>query len=405
MDTADGNLVAKDLAASASFYRRPLPEDLVAFASAQGRQLFREALGSGGMEGWFALSEQFHTQADPAFCGLGTLVVVLNALEIDPGRIWKGPWRWYGEDLLDCCLPLEEVKRKGVTIDELACLARCNGAISRVVRGDEGSVEDLRREVRAATASPRGPVLVAAYSRALLGQTGDGHFSPIAGYHAERDLVLILDVARFKYPPHWVPLPALWEAMKAFDPATGRARGFIVLDRGVQRALPLFFRLSAGDGVGALVTALLEQAPALLAAAPTDSGAALVAGWVKAVETQLRDKVCRGMGCQSTVPARLPPEHRAAVEQLLAELRQTAVHQAVVASRPPGQTSQIPDEVLATLLLALPEAALAQLPAATRQTLRSLREGESIGPALAEEIAALREQMSILREWQSLTSP
>lgn len=32
---------------------------------------------------------------------------------------------------------------------------------------------------------------------------GDGHFSPIGGYHAGRDLVLILDTARFKYPPHW----------------------------------------------------------------------------------------------------------------------------------------------------------------------------------------------------------
>jgi len=28
--------------------------------------------------------------------------------------------------------------------------------------------------------------------------TGDGHFSPIGAYHAENDLVLILDVARFK---------------------------------------------------------------------------------------------------------------------------------------------------------------------------------------------------------------
>jgi Phytochelatin synthase len=32
----------------------------------------------------------------------------------------------------------------------------------------------------------------------VLGQTGSGHFSPIAGYHAATDSVLILDVARFK---------------------------------------------------------------------------------------------------------------------------------------------------------------------------------------------------------------
>ena len=34
-------------------------------------------------------------------------------------------------------------------------------------------------------------------------QTGDGHFSPVAGYHAGTDSVLVLDVARFKYPPYW----------------------------------------------------------------------------------------------------------------------------------------------------------------------------------------------------------
>ena len=40
---------------------------------------------------------------------------------------------------------------------------------------------------------------------------GDGHFSPIGGYSACEDMVLILDTARFKYPPHWVPLEMLYK--------------------------------------------------------------------------------------------------------------------------------------------------------------------------------------------------
>ena len=36
------------------------------------------------MEGYFRLAQQFHTQADPAFCGLGSLVCALNALRIEP---------------------------------------------------------------------------------------------------------------------------------------------------------------------------------------------------------------------------------------------------------------------------------------------------------------------------------
>lgn len=54
--------------------------------------------------------------------------MVLNALEIDPGREWKGVWRWYSDDNLDCCATdVSEIKEKGVTFREFGCLAKCNG--------------------------------------------------------------------------------------------------------------------------------------------------------------------------------------------------------------------------------------------------------------------------------------
>jgi hypothetical protein len=70
---------------------------------------------------------------------------------------------------------------------------------------------------------------VANYDRAALGQTGNGHFSPLAAWHAASDRVLVLDVARFKYPPHWVPVDKLWQAMCALDPASSLARGYLVI--------------------------------------------------------------------------------------------------------------------------------------------------------------------------------
>lgn len=76
---------------SSSFHRRPLPADAIPFSSPRGRELFAEALAGGGLEGYFPLAEQFHTQDEPAYCGLGSLTVALNALAIDPGRNWKGP--------------------------------------------------------------------------------------------------------------------------------------------------------------------------------------------------------------------------------------------------------------------------------------------------------------------------
>lgn len=212
-----------------TFYRRPLPDGLVSFSSPEGRRLFHEALVEGGMDGWFPLAENFHTQAEPAYCALGSLVVVLNALAIDPGRTWKGPWRWYSEDLLDCCDPLEVVKQRGMTLGQVACLARCNGATALVRRAGEVDVDALRADL--AAAGRGGPMVLSSFGRGALGQTGDGHFSPIGGWHAGRDLALVLDVARFKYPPFWVPVERLHAAMATTDPATGRSRGWIVLDR------------------------------------------------------------------------------------------------------------------------------------------------------------------------------
>lgn len=72
-----------------SFYRRPLPEGCIAFSSAEGRDLSRGARAR-DHGGFFVLAEQFHTQSEPALCGLGTLVVILNALAIDPGRRQPG---------------------------------------------------------------------------------------------------------------------------------------------------------------------------------------------------------------------------------------------------------------------------------------------------------------------------
>jgi glutathione gamma-glutamylcysteinyltransferase len=175
-----------------------------------------------------------HTQAQPAWCGQGTLVTVLNALGVDPGRNWKGPWRWFGEELLDCCKSLELAAAEGLVLEEVACLARCNGGAVELVRALPENEAAFRAALDASVRAPLGPFLVAAYDRAGLGQTGSGHYSPVGAWHAERDLVLILDVARFKYPPHWAPVSALWEAMRGVDPSTGQARGWLLVSRAEQ---------------------------------------------------------------------------------------------------------------------------------------------------------------------------
>ncbi|KAI9016224.1 Phytochelatin synthase-domain-containing protein [Hyaloraphidium curvatum] len=229
-------------AAPQTFYKRPLPPSLVPFSSPEGRAIFSRAMsaapspGTSAMDAFFLLIAHLVTQADPAFCGLGTLATVLNALEVDPGRPWKGVWRYYDETLLDCCRPLETVRKQGITLDEFACLARCNGLRADVFRADASTEEEFRRAIEltssyASKGSGAPAVLCVAYHRGTLGQTGDGHFSPVGGWSPADDRVLVLDVARFKYPTYWADVRTLWESLGRVDSVSGRPRGFVVLSR------------------------------------------------------------------------------------------------------------------------------------------------------------------------------
>ncbi|CAN0077952.1 unnamed protein product [Ectocarpus sp. 13 AM-2016] len=103
------------------------------------------------------------------------------------------------------------------------------------------TLEDLRAVVEECSSADRGRVVVVTYDRRGLKQTGSGHFSPVGGYHKEKDLVLIMDTARFKLPPHWAPLPILWEAMQRVDPDTGRPRGYMVLEKAHSLSHRLFY--------------------------------------------------------------------------------------------------------------------------------------------------------------------
>eukprot|EP00598_Pedospumella_elongata_P015111 CAMPEP_0185014408 /NCGR_PEP_ID=MMETSP1098-20130426/99301_1 /TAXON_ID=89044 /ORGANISM="Spumella elongata, Strain CCAP 955/1" /LENGTH=446 /DNA_ID=CAMNT_0027543497 /DNA_START=61 /DNA_END=1401 /DNA_ORIENTATION=+ len=244
-----------------SFHKRQLPVSLTAMASPAGKQLFREALGEGGLESYFPLAEQFVTQSEPSFCSVSTLAMVLNALSFDPKKVWKGSWRWVSEEMLQCASPrvcghsMEKIKTDGLSFVQFESLARCHGvkiSSHRVVAEPEDHEEEEDPETaipcpesidrfrilveKISTDDQAGTFIVVNFSRKVLNQTGDGHFSPIGGYHREKDLVLIMDVARFKYPPYWVPLTQLWEAMAEPDLVSGEPRGYFVISGWNDRA-------------------------------------------------------------------------------------------------------------------------------------------------------------------------
>jgi hypothetical protein len=221
-----------------SVHKRVLPSSLTALSSPEGRKYLLEAFTANTAESYWALTEQFVNQSEPAFCGVTTLLMVLNAKCIDPQIRWRGGWRFYGSEdvLLDrCCLSAERIRRVGVTVEEFRLLGRCHGLSVELKRPQEDGVErytvnDFRDDIRGTLSETKShPILVVSFSRRHLGQTGDGHFSPLAAYHEQTDQVLLLDVARFKYSPYWVSIEDLYASMEPEDSVTQESRGWFLL--------------------------------------------------------------------------------------------------------------------------------------------------------------------------------
>ncbi|KAI8096821.1 Phytochelatin synthase-domain-containing protein [Halteromyces radiatus] len=215
-----------------TFYQRELPATLVRFSSDKGKSLFRESMELGFAEAFFPLTGNFTTQSEPAYCGPSSLAMVLNALEVDPKRKWKGNWRWYSDELLDCCLSKEEMKINGITFDKFACLAKCHSEVI-AKRAPTFSFDEFQKDVIDVTARSD-KFLVVSFSRKTLGQTGDGHFSPIGAYNPDSKMVLVLDTARYKYPSYWCPIDTLYESMNPVDKETGRPRGYFLISYDIE---------------------------------------------------------------------------------------------------------------------------------------------------------------------------
>jgi glutathione gamma-glutamylcysteinyltransferase len=161
-------------------------------------------------------------------------------LNWDPKRTWKGVWRWVTEETLQCASQStcghsgEKVKNSGMNFNEFEAFASCHNVSIRAYRpSQENHTSDIKhfRDLVKQSCSQTNAkeFIICNFSRKVLSQTGDGHFSPLAGYNERHDMVLILDVARFKYPPFWVNVNILYDAMCEVDNGTSLSRGYFVI--------------------------------------------------------------------------------------------------------------------------------------------------------------------------------
>ena len=213
-------------------------EELIFLNSKAGEQLL---FTSQARSDYLPLSLEFVTQDNLAYCGVATLVMVLNALDIEapvasshtiPGLV---SYRFFTqENVFENKLTREAIEpkliaRKGMTLEQLGELFKSYRLRVQTVHGEDVGLAQFRK-LTVQNLQQEGNFVVVNYWRRTLGQKGGGHISPIAAYDEQSDRFLILDVARYRYAPVWVKAETLWSAINTVDSASGKTRGFITIE-------------------------------------------------------------------------------------------------------------------------------------------------------------------------------
>jgi len=210
----------------------PLPDNLIDLRSHQGEDLLRE---SDAYEAFVPLSVNFVTQENQAFCGVASIVMVLNAMQLPaPSVPAYDPYHTFTQDNFlnektEAILPREVLSNQGITLDQLGALLATQPVKVEVHHAADSSLDAFRKVARDYLGA-EGRFVIVNYLRKAIGQEKGGHISPLAAYDAETDRFLILDVSRYKYPPVWVMASQLFDAMNTTDSDNqNKTRGFVLV--------------------------------------------------------------------------------------------------------------------------------------------------------------------------------
>ncbi|MEM6498368.1 MAG: phytochelatin synthase family protein [Pseudomonadota bacterium] len=199
----------------------------VALDSEQGRRMLME---SEGIAACLRLLEHFVTQDMPTYCGPASAAMALNAMGLKrpslpthPGYQLFTQASLFNSDF-EPRPHRPSIEKRGASLAEFVSWFEPWGVHAEARYGNTLSLDALR-EVLHNGLHEEGAALVANYYRPCIGQQGYGHFSPIGAFHRETDSFLLLDVARYRYPPVWVSLKPLHRALCEADTESGKARG------------------------------------------------------------------------------------------------------------------------------------------------------------------------------------
>ena len=209
-----------------------LPNRLVDLRSPQGEAYLLE---SKPLKAYFPISVAFETQKNQAYCGVASMVMALNAIRAPaPTSPEYQPFTVFTQDNVlnegtDAILPRTVLARQGMTLDQLGKLLAMHPVAVDVHHAEPGGLDAFRKSASDYLAG-KDHFVVVNYLRKALGQERGGHISPLAAYDGKADRFLILDVARYKYPPVWVTASDLFDAMNTTDADNdNKTRGYILI--------------------------------------------------------------------------------------------------------------------------------------------------------------------------------
>lgn len=186
---------------------------------------------------YFLLNQGLDAQVNQAYCAVAASMALLNSLrgivDLPEDPIYH-PYPYATQsNAFNGCTDANVIQHNdtfkgilsspfGLNLDSARGLLECHLDTSEWqveehhVDADTHTLESVRDTMKEALANPMARVMIN-YDRAAAGQIGGGHFSPVGAYSPSLDAFLVMDVAKYKYPPVWIPVEILYSSLSTID--------------------------------------------------------------------------------------------------------------------------------------------------------------------------------------------
>ncbi len=117
-----------------------LPESLAGFSTSQGEAFFAE---SQAREAYFPLASNFLTQKTQSYCGVASIVMVLNAMSVPAPAVPEyEPYRTFTQDNVfddktEAVLPRAVVDKIGMTLDQIGGILASKEVEAKIVHAGD----------------------------------------------------------------------------------------------------------------------------------------------------------------------------------------------------------------------------------------------------------------------------